>query len=66
MTTSDLPPTARIRRRILTFRGTPNELLTYLRTEAFSDDLAAAYRDEYDWELTCSVARHPAGKGLGR
>lgn len=54
------------RRRILTFRGTPNELLAYLRTEVFAEDLAGAYRDVYDWELTASIARHPAGKGLGR
>lgn len=55
------------RRRVLAFRGTRRQFLTYLAGLVPAD----LYRDgpldeEYDWELTCSIARHPAGKGLGR
>jgi hypothetical protein len=49
-----------VRRRILTFRGTPRELLSYLRTAS----LSYVDEDEYEWELTASISRHPAGKRL--
>lgn len=55
-----------MRKTVLRFRGTPVELLDYLKSPALvvrwlsEPDLA-----EYEWELTRSISRHPAGKKLG-
>lgn len=54
-------------RRVMTFRGTITELLTYLASVDFTAVLAAkSDPDVYEWNLTASMSRHPAGKGLGR
>lgn len=58
------------RRTVLRFRGTPVELLDYLKSPAlvisWLFELSEADLAEYEWELTRSISRHPAGKGLGR
>lgn len=68
-------------RLVLSFTGTTVELLGYLaspdasallarQVSTHSVQLITGYDDlvsnRYDWELTASIARHPAGKGLGR
>jgi len=48
------------RRVVLSFQGTSREFTRFLA------QLTTLVADEsYDWELTASVARHPAGKRLG-
>ncbi len=63
MDLSDTP----IRYRILAFRGSRAQLRDYLN--ACLDDVLSRPRDypateEFEWELTASISRHPAGKGL--
>ncbi len=56
--------------RILTFTGTRDELLDYLNglTNPRGFTVGGIVEDWaiYEWNLTASIARHPAGKGLGR
>lgn len=53
-------------RRVLSFTGTLGAFLDYLDSwdTAGQMDRATAAGESYDWELTASIARHPAGKGL--
>lgn len=54
-------------RRVLSFTGTLSEFYDYL--DAFrwtTANLGGTGDDAFEWDLTASVARHPAGKGLGR
>lgn len=46
------------RRLILRFRGTPADLVRFLSARLL------AYDEEFDWEVTRAISRHPAGKGL--
>lgn len=48
------------RRTVITFRGTLAEFLDFL-----TDMHAARPLVKDEWDLTASIARHPAGKGLG-
>ncbi|MDQ2699791.1 MAG: hypothetical protein M3Y23_00505 [Actinomycetota bacterium] len=56
--------------RVLTFTGTRDQFFDWLNTVrpvfpcSTSADLVANH--VYEWEITASIARHPAGKGLGR
>lgn len=61
-----LPPTAVLRRRVLLFRGTRNELLTYLAGLVPADlwQRGDGLDETYEWELTAAISRHPAGKML--
>lgn len=48
------------RRVVMRFEGTSREFRAWL------NQLSTLVDDEaYQWELTASIARHPAGKGLG-
>ena len=67
---SDQPATPR---RVLSFTGTRAEFLRFLSASLAPggpphgmcwSELAATDRDVYEWQLTGSIARHPAGKGL--
>lgn len=62
MTTSPDPAPPR---RVLTFTGTRQSFLAYLVSARFLAEFLSEPDDELrDWELTASIARHPAGKGL--
>lgn len=51
--------------RYATFRGTISEFLIYLGSHAGASGFTdLADPAEYEWELTASISRHPAGKGL--
>lgn len=53
-------------RRVLAFTGTRQAFLRYLVSSRFLAEFLAEPDDEQrDWELTASIARHPAGKALG-
>jgi hypothetical protein len=48
------------RKVVLFFRGTSRELRAWLaEISLLTSD------DAYEWDLTASISRHPAGKGLG-
>lgn len=59
-------------RRILSFTGTRREFLLWLEAMVDLQDVAGVPPEfvpldagqTYEWELTASIARHPAGKGL--
>lgn len=56
-------------RRVLSFTGTIVGFLDYLDAAVDMEHLQnelldVSARTEYEWELTASIARHPAGKGL--
>lgn len=58
-------PEADSRRRVLTFTGTRSAFLRYLVSTRFLTEFLAEPDEELrEWELTASIARHPAGKGL--
>jgi hypothetical protein len=55
--------------RVLTFSGTVSDFLDYM--DRVRGDWALSWTpadeaEEFDWEVTAAIARHPAGKGLGR
>lgn len=53
--------------RVLTFTGTVPEFLEWRRgflNLAAQCERPLSLDDVYAWELTASIARHPAGKGL--
>lgn len=55
--------------RVLTFSGTVADFLDYMDRVRLDWALAWTPADEaeaFDWEVTATIARHPAGKGLGR
>lgn len=55
--------------RVLSFTGTVSDFLDYMDRVKFDWSLQWTPSDEleeFDWSVTASVARHPAGKGLGR
>jgi hypothetical protein len=55
-------------RRVLSFTGTRADFLDYLNGLPHSGTwrrMVDAY-ETYEWEITASIVRHPAGKGLGR
>ena len=53
-------------RCVLSFTGTPAELLAYLDRFAAGSFAAAglSLAEVVEWELTATIVRHPAGKGL--
>ena len=53
--------------RILTFTGTIGEFMDYIArwsSLTLVDDRNLAWAERYEWDLTASIARHAAGKGL--
>lgn len=59
-------------RRVLSFTGTRCEFLLWLEAMVDLQDVAGVppefvpldAGETYEWELTASISRHPAGKGL--
>lgn len=53
--------------RVLSFTGSVREFLDALdrwSLEAYA--IGGRAVEVYEWQITASIARHPAGKGLGR
>lgn len=57
------------RTRILSFKGTSQEFLDYLHrwpTAKWPNLGELSESEVYEWEITASMSRHPAGKKIGR